>query len=355
MEQQLNQLFFEVRQMPSSLQEGVLADGLRRLLPKANSAAEMRVLFNVISEDQLLKKYPRLLLALADHGPLAARDDPDLIEDITNCCLFFARSEHEPRAVWEAVTECVDKLPEASVRAMAQGMQPHLKDMPITCQQAYFRISRALARQNLCIQMPQQAAPQKRPSDNDTPLHTALDDGEDEGSLSEHDTPTAAPRNTVTQSLEKQIQNIRIMATQHGHLALAQLAEGLSALLDDDQVNTEAQWNILLSQVDLALLQASPNLRKTLAAKFLSSPGISPSQVAAVVALCVRGDPSGHHTQGIWAFFSHQLQSGTLPPERAQKLLESLNAAQHLCPEPEKGEFRKAQNSVAQQLQGLDT
>lgn len=195
--------------MPSSLQEGVLADGLRRLLPMANSAAEMRVLFNVISEDQLLKKYPVLLLALANHGPLAARDDPDLIEDITNCCLFFARSDDKPRAVWEAVTEWVDKLPEASVRAMAQGMLPHLQYMPITCQQAYFRISRALARQNLCIQMPQQAAPQDPLADEDTPLHTALDDGKSDNSLSEHDTPIAAPRNTVTQSLERHIQNIQ--------------------------------------------------------------------------------------------------------------------------------------------------
>lgn len=342
--------------MPSSLQESVLADGLRRLLPKANSASEMRMLFKVISgSDQLLRKHPRLLLALADHGPLAARDDPDLIEDITNCCLFYARSESEPSAVWEALTERVDQLPEASVRAMAQGMLPHLQHMPMTCQQAYFRISRALERQHLRIQLTEQPTPQKRSSNDDTPLRTALDDGEDEGSLSEHDTPIAAPQNTATQTLEEQIQDIQNRATPQCHLALSQKAEGLSALLDNDQVSTEAQWQTLLSHLDGGLLQASPALRNTLAGKFLSSPGISPSQVAAVAALCVGGDPSSHYTLSVWQFFCYKLQSGTLPPQRAQKLLESLNAAQHLCPESEKGEFRKAQNSVAQQLQGLDT
>lgn len=293
MEQQLQELHEQIKLMPQSIARENLAEGLRRLLRKASNAQEMSLLLKAIqAEDPLLAQHPRLLLALADQGPILGRHDTDLVQDITACCLRYAHTLYAPLEVWTALSDCTNSLPPESRAAMAQAMAPYLRSMAVNARLDFFYLCHLLTQRQLL-------APE---SDRE----------------------------------------------------LFQRAEGLAALLDNNHVSTEAQWQTVLSQVDQTLLQASPNLRTTLTAKFLSSPGISPSQVADVATLCVGGDPSGHYTQSVWRFFSYKLQSGTLAPERAQQLLDSLIVVQHLCPESEQGEFRKAQRQFAQQLQGLD-
>ena len=375
MDQEIHELLTQVQagQMPHERAEETWVNGLQRLLPKAKTADEMRLLFDVIQAgDRLLQRYPRLLLALADHGVLQARHDPALVQKITDCCLLHATQQHDPVPLWHAVTACVDELPLASLSGMAWGMAPHLSKMPVEAQHSYFKLSRALnqkealeERQNLL------------PSDEDTPQPTPFDDDENASYSSEQDQADAAfsvgqqmdsleAKNRAITSIEfqrrstpqpaqepptQQAVQTPITADKMRHAQLIQQAMRLFGQLDDDEVRSAQQWDAFLPQINKELLQISPDLRNELVKQMLKSPQATLDQVDTVARLCLSLDASTYQTGHAWRSFSLAILGGGLPLPVAQKLMDCMNAANHPCPPDLTITFKQAQVSLAQQFE----
>src|SRR5690606_4931415 len=93
----------------------------------------------------LLHTHVRVLLALADHGPIAARNDPDLINDIAELCIAASGSITEPEVIWNALCDSAQKLSLPALGALAAFLQRHVMEMPTKAIDGYVHVRTTLA------------------------------------------------------------------------------------------------------------------------------------------------------------------------------------------------------------------
>ena len=278
-----------LRRLPPALIDQERANVLRRLLPQARDADEMRCLFEAIQAHAgLLRNHPKLVDALSAYGPVAAREVPWLLEQIVDACLGAAQGRQEPEAVWLALFAHAPFLPVSTLRSFIGWMESRVAQMPTNCLRQFGHLFTVLAMRS--------CAPYVQ---------------------------TQAPR------LDDELQRITAQAAAlPAQAALVFTAEEIVFLLDRDRVRSPEQWRALTACLTPALLNADPSLRLQLARQLLASPALPTPVFAQAAARILQADTGGAaNLLSVWKLFCGAIQEARLPHAGADQLFRRLEEA----------------------------